>query len=232
MQMDSETERAPSKNWKKYPTKSRFILLPSSSMDFLLDKRLAWSRDQLALVLLVSNSAEKSNSHPDVTKNLKNILQKIWNKYGVNNIFIGLRNPQKKNNNKIWTFDPFSFNKITKIYGKLKQIAIGKKNSSRFFKNKPPLKNLQGYRLNIGLFDSPPSAPKFKGWSKYESIEDFHGVDGLVLATLVKKLNFTVNIVPPSNGIEYGYITDNGTFFGTIGLYFFFSIEKKKNILI
>lgn len=42
---------------------------------------------------------------------------------------------------------------------------------------------------------------------------NFSGVDGLMLASLVKKFNFTPILVRPT-GADFGYKTNDGTFLG------------------
>lgn len=47
--------------------------------------------------------------------------------------------------------------------------------------------------------------------------KDFLGHDGLILRNLELSLNFTKLNVPVPQGMEYGWMTENGTFVGSIG---------------
>lgn len=87
------------------------------------------------------------------------------------------------------------------------------------------INDLNGYPLKVKLFGRVPTSVKNMSKSILNSylqkdiqrIGNIGGIDGFTLANLVKYLNFSVDVTEPADGIEYGYVNQDGIYFGTLG---------------
>lgn len=94
-------------------------------------------------------------------------------------------------------------------------------------------KNFNGFPLRISFFYRYPTSMKLSELSKVSQdsyilremwrANNFSGVDGFMLASMVKEFNFTPILVKPI-GADFGYKTSDGTFLGKI-----IQITLKKN---
>lgn len=82
---------------------------------------------------------------------------------------------------------------------------------------------LNGYPINVSVFERYPTMvkkiPKYFASVKIaKSIEKsgFGGYDGLILANLAEQMDFTLNVLEPSDNKTYGF-KENGRFTGTLG---------------
>lgn len=107
-------------------------------------------------------------------------------------------------------------------WGRTEQIHLADMDYNRtdLFKK---FKNLNGFPLRINIFPRYPTAVKVDEFptpfvNSYLMNDvwravGYGGVDGFLLATAAKMLNFTaVNV--PQIGIDYGFQSGNGTFVG------------------
>lgn len=86
-------------------------------------------------------------------------------------------------------------------------------------------KNLNNYPLRVSLFRRYPTSLKanelpavFHGSYLMKDswrANGYGGVDGIMLSNVAKTLNFEPIVVEP-NGIDFGFKSTNGTFFGKI----------------
>lgn len=98
---------------------------------------------------------------------------------------------------------------------------------------------MHGYRLNVGLFQQFQSLMKTRDepspGSVYEYSAGYNGTDAVIMGTIARYMNFTVNEINPRDRIKFGHELTNGTYVGTLGGYhesnvfffFFFSIGVK-----
>ncbi|KAK0178448.1 hypothetical protein PV328_002396 [Microctonus aethiopoides] len=209
------------------PLKARVIISSIESIDLLIRyEYVLWDRSEYVVLLIILennhemiNNCNNKSMNKMISKILIHIFEILWNKNGAHNVFIGfplltLHKP------KFWTYDPFHQNNNSQHSGK---IIESDPMTSPIFKR---LQNLHGYKMNIGLFESKLTAEiradKYHTKNYYHCqysplvIEDFHGVDGYLAQTMSNYLNFSVNIIPPSAQIKYGYV-NNGTPVGTLG---------------
>lgn len=98
--------------------------------------------------------------------------------------------------------------------------------------------NLQGFPLKLSLFPRYPTCMEAhelpevaramylmkESWRS----ANFGGVDGLMVQSMAKTLNFSADIVVPT-GIDFGFRADNGTFFGRIMHSAKFGTSQQKN---
>lgn len=82
---------------------------------------------------------------------------------------------------------------------------------------------LNGCPIDASVFERYPSmvkkVPKYfesTEMAKAIKISGYGGYDGLVLGNLAQQMDFTVNVVRPSDNKTYGF-KENGTFTGTLG---------------
>lgn len=84
-------------------------------------------------------------------------------------------------------------------------------------------RNFNGFPLRISFFERYPTSMKLSDLSKASQASflmkdiwrahNYSGLDGLMLATVVKSFNFTPILVKPS-GADFGYKTSDGKFLG------------------
>ncbi|XP_046813908.1 uncharacterized protein LOC124422051 isoform X3 [Vespa crabro] len=80
---------------------------------------------------------------------------------------------------------------------------------------------MYGYKLNVGLFQQYQTLMKMKDkpspGSIYKYSAGYNGSDAIILGTIAKYMNFTVNEINPRDQIKFGYELSNGTYVGTLG---------------
>lgn len=87
------------------------------------------------------------------------------------------------------------------------------------------LKNFNGYPLRISFFWRYPTSMMLNELSKASQSSsllkdswrsnNFSGIDGILLASVVKAFNFTPILIKP-DGAEFGYKISNGQFLGIL----------------
>lgn len=135
----------------------------------------------------------------------RTIFQKMFQLYIVNaNIIVKSKeNPEEV---LLYTFFPFEENKCAQIHPILWNTFRNKKFISNKTVYPKKLKNMNKCPLTIATFDKPPFILLSKNGSKY-SVD---GIEGKLINFLSERMNFTQNILTPSDGIR-GVINANGS---------------------
>lgn len=80
---------------------------------------------------------------------------------------------------------------------------------------------MHGYKLNVGLFQQFQTLMKMRDKPSpgtiYEYSSGYNGSNAIILGTIAKYMNFTVNEINPRDQIKYGHELSNGTYVGTLG---------------
>lgn len=173
-----------------------------------------WDNRRHVIVLMLTKEKMTSQTSKLLADIFTIMLQKLWNENRVLNVFFAA--PFSTMGHLLWFYDPFIKNTIT---GKRGQIFA--RQVSRIA-NLDRVTNLHGYELNVGMFEATPTAIKYDPVGSHvlpfaKDSQGFVGIDGLTLEAVAKHMNFTFRIIPPTDGIEFGWVHPNGTFLGTIG---------------
>lgn len=172
-----------------------------------------WNKRRHVVVLVITKSARES---PELlTRTIARLLEKLWLKRRALNVYFAA--PLSALGRRMWFYDPFFRNVTTGARGKVLARPVGAVSSV------DRVRDLKGYTLNIGMFDAQPAAIKYesnstKTYPYARGSQHFVGIDGLTMTTIARSMNFGLHIVPPSDGIEFGYVSGNGTLVGTIGM--------------
>ncbi|KAF7419096.1 hypothetical protein HZH68_001749 [Vespula germanica] len=156
----------------------------------------------------------------DVT--IERTLKILWLRRQILNVLVFL--PFAKNGtNLAYTYDPFFLNKNDER-GKLESINVVSKEDiflclSRLTHRRTD--NMHGYKLNVGLFQQFQTLMKMRDKPSpgtiYEYSSGYNGSNAIILGTIAKYMNFTVNEINPRDQIKYGHELSNGTYVGTLG---------------
>ncbi|XP_035731999.1 uncharacterized protein LOC118445986 isoform X3 [Vespa mandarinia] len=152
---------------------------------------------------------------------IERTLKILWLRRQILNVLIFL--PFAKNGpNLMYAYDPFFLNKNDER-GKLESINVVSKED--IFQRLSTLNhrrtnNMYGYKLNVGLFQQYQTLMKMRDkpspGSIYKYSAGYNGSDAIILGTIAKYMNFTVNEINPRDQIKFGYELSNGTYVGTL----------------
>lgn len=186
------------------------------------------SKKDLTLIVMIPSERKNLCQGNAGTKywkeSLKNILQIIWLKYRILNVFLSTPSLPCIEN-YIFTWDPFFVGK-NGDFGRLKRLKINADDPdtlSGFFN---AMENMNGFLLKVVVFERFPTmfTVDFQSGMIIDmkntanlKVENMSGLDGQVLKTITSKMNCSVSLSQPSNNAEYGYQLENGSYVGLIG---------------
>lgn len=173
---------------------------------------------------------------------IEEITKRMWTRYGIESVFVMTPCREAADNENVVTYFPFDVSpNVTEAaaaaaalsgnassgalasddYGQCKWYSIDNMEYSMRILRR--LGNMNGYPFRVSIFNRYPTAlltsdmPRVIARSYYNKESEysggFGGFDGLVLGYMAHRLNFRTVVVPPV-GSDFGYIGDNGTFYG------------------
>ena len=173
-----------------------------------------WDNRRHVIVVIVPKTMKFYEFSNILRDRCMKLLQRLWKERKVFNVFIAA--PFTNLGRRFWFYDPFFKNETSGVRGKI--FAVGVRDISSVDR----VKDLRAYTLNIGLFEVPPIAIKYNSSFLMTTIPYnglYIGMDGITMHTISQYMNFKMEIIAPTDGMRFGYVSDNGTYFGTIGIY-------------
>jgi hypothetical protein len=173
------------------------------------------TRATYALLFIFSPSRDCQ----DGRRELSHVLERLWVEYNVVNVVA--QTPCSCSKTQIYIYRPFV--KTGESWGRTSRFSLEEVISNLgLIAN--PLTNFNQFPLNIAIFPRTPTAiqvlPKLLrgnpiygdlSWSK-----GFAGLDGLILGTLAKHLNFDAVLVSSFVEDDFGRVLPNGTTVGSL----------------
>ncbi|XP_046813907.1 uncharacterized protein LOC124422051 isoform X2 [Vespa crabro] len=185
------------------------------------DESANWVSRVHFIVMIISDDVDNPVDNKYVMT-IERTLEILWLRRQILNVLIFL--PFAKNGPSLtYAYDPFFLNKNDER-GKLESINVVSKED--IFQRLSTLNhrrtnNMYGYKLNVGLFQQYQTLMKMKDkpspGSIYKYSAGYNGSDAIILGTIAKYMNFTVNEINPRDQIKFGYELSNGTYVGTLG---------------
>lgn len=137
------------------------------------------------------------------------VLARFWKQFGIVNVCLHV--PCSCDPNKVYQYHPF-----------LRQIDVF--NISDLHEKSISMKDLKQYPLRVSMFQRVPTAfqpandPLLKFYEKKVGLRNmvYSGVDGFIMETLSKVLNFRP-VYLETDYYEYGRFLENGTAVGSLG---------------
>lgn len=202
------------------------LLIPDeAALREFLESIAPWRRRLLksSLIIVIPTSASDTLCHEvSVTEgwmiSAERMLKRIWTEDKVLNRFLSFPTmPCIKESLFIW--NPF-LSGVNGVPGILKRLKITT--------NDPTVKdalsefvitvtNMNGYPFRAVIFERKPTVILKSEESQVLNIDQIAGLDGFVLKTITSRMNCTVELLPPSNYMDYGYRIKNGTHVGMVG---------------
>ncbi|KAK2583467.1 hypothetical protein KPH14_009436 [Odynerus spinipes] len=193
------------------------------AMEQILNREASvhWTARLHFIVLIISDdvSVESDKYEPTIER----VLKMLWRSRQILNVLLFV--PFAKNSeNSMYAYDPFVRAKKNAERGKVESINVTSKED--IFQRLSTLthrrtNNMHGYQLNVALFEQFQSLMKMKETppkgSIFEYSAGYNGVDGIILGTVAKYMNFKVKVVLSRDEIKYGHELPNGTYVGTLG---------------
>ncbi|KAI4504573.1 hypothetical protein M0802_000123 [Mischocyttarus mexicanus] len=224
-------------NFTKTRTKNNFnlwslhviLIKDERSMERILNGKESahWMSRLHFIVLIISDDGSIQDNKFEVT--IERTLKMFWLRRQILNVLVFL--PFSENDkNFTYAYNPFVLNNDTNVIserGKLESINVLSKED--IFQCLSTLthrrtNNLYGYKLNVGLFQQYQTLMKTKQeplkGSVYEYSLGYRGTNAMIMGTIVKYMNFTVNEINPEDRIKFGHELPNGTLVGTLGIWF------------
>lgn len=164
------------------------------------------------------------NSTDEFKGRCKSLLQNLWERFKVMNVIImtsSVIQCRYQISQEVILYNPFFPKRGSTERGSV--IILNGTKSELLMKISVPTSELQkfhGYPLRVTMFRRVPTVvPRMecRANDKHNCTVTYTGMDALLLHSLATYLNFTLLIRQPSDGLEYGYETINGTFTGTLG---------------
>nr|XP_018915627.1 PREDICTED: uncharacterized protein LOC109043050 [Bemisia tabaci] len=131
--------------------------------------------------------------------NILELFRALWNVYFVNNVIFYPTDGSEA----VSIYNPFkNASDVTNIH--LRNIRAIKKSVVK------KMNDLNGYPLRVSMFPTRTRALPLGNGS-------YLGADGFLLTTLASRMNFRPVILPPQDGLRYGFKASNGSFTGVLG---------------
>lgn len=172
----------------------------SKFLDVIPDEVVRDKRAKYAVLFAHNSKFDENGAH---------VLARFWKEFGIVNVCIHV--PCSCQSNEIYQYHPF-YKRINVI------------NTTQVEKTPTvltvSLKNLHQYPIKVSMFERKPTAIKAENDAILKSFPQskavYGGVDGCIIHTLSKVLNFTP-IYEGTDYFQYGRILDNGTAVGSLG---------------
>lgn len=170
-------------------------------------------------VIVLRNIMESWKEHSD------RVLRKLWRVYGIVNVIL-LAPCSDSGEDVVASYFPFEVNASiadpeASDYGAIRWIPMDELDYSPTLLRK--LGHMNGYPFRVSIFQRYPTALKppelspimqqayYSRATKFSG--GFGGFDGMVLGNMAEKMGFRTVVVSP-RGNDFGYIGNNGSYFG------------------
>ncbi|XP_024947836.1 uncharacterized protein LOC107275120 isoform X2 [Cephus cinctus] len=181
-----------------------------------------WNNTMKFLIIMITDNNDSTQvENPKHVAD--NILKRLWRERQILNvIFVA---PFTTFESCAFTYNPISSFAGQDITGEIEIFKFESSDKAATTMAKiyaRNLNNLHGYPLKVGMFERIPTSLRLvdkvdHGFLHCKKTIIFTGIDGLMLDTVAEAMNFTTVIYRPTDGIEFGYQMQNGTYVGTLG---------------
>ncbi|KOC64815.1 hypothetical protein WH47_00318 [Habropoda laboriosa] len=179
-----------------------------------------WNSREHFIVLAVWNDLleELNDRRPMIDRTLR----KLWLEHHIQNVLFD-EPLSRRHDSTLYMYDPFAVTGEG-TWGQLESVdGTSKRQILRLLSLLTYQRtiNFNGYLFNVSIFDQDQEGMKIRGKidprSIFASSGGYNGPSGILLGELVRKLNFTINVIEPNTTEMYGHQMENGTFSGAVG---------------